>query len=128
MSTTATKAQHARDRARRNRLAAARERRRRLDPEQLAREQRIDEAVVDVELAWERRVAAEQAIHTEELAAGRAIERLLAERLTLADISRLTGLDHSLLRRLKSAIAATASRDQSVQPSVAPSPVRSSSE
>ena len=41
----------------RARLKAARERRLRLDPDQLAREQRIDEAAVDVEVAWEARAA-----------------------------------------------------------------------
>lgn len=48
-------------------------------PEQLARDQRIDEALVDVEVAWQR-AAAEQAVLDAEVAAV-AIERLLAERL-----------------------------------------------
>jgi len=52
---TAAHAQAGRDRARQNRLKAARERRLRLDPDQLAREKRIDAATVDVELAWEAR-------------------------------------------------------------------------
>jgi len=47
-------AQAARNRARDARLKAAGERRLKLDPDQLAREQRIDEAVVDIEVAWER--------------------------------------------------------------------------
>ena len=55
-----------------------RERRLRLDPDQLAREQRIDEAAVDVEVAWEDRAAAEQAVADAEIAAAAAIERLLA--------------------------------------------------
>lgn len=42
-------------RARDARLKAARERRLKLDPDQLARERRIDEASVDVEVAWEER-------------------------------------------------------------------------
>ena len=44
-------AQAGRDRARDARLKAARERRLKMDPDQLAREQRIDEASVDVEVA-----------------------------------------------------------------------------
>jgi hypothetical protein len=52
-------AQAGRDRARESRLKAARERRLRLDPEQLARDRRIDEASVDVEVAWEERAQAE---------------------------------------------------------------------
>jgi hypothetical protein len=47
----AAQAQAGRDRARDARLKAARERRLKLDPDQLAREQRIDEASVDVEVA-----------------------------------------------------------------------------
>ena len=47
----ATQAQAGRDRARTSRLKAAQERRLRLDPEQVAREQRIEEASVDVEVA-----------------------------------------------------------------------------
>jgi hypothetical protein len=44
------------------RLKAVRERRLRLDPDQLAREQRIDETAVGVELAWETRAEAERAV------------------------------------------------------------------
>ena len=98
---TAAQAQASRDRARESRLKAARERRLRLDPDQLAREERIDEAAVDVEVAWENRAAAEQAVTDAEVAAGAAIERLLAERLALKDVVQLTGLDQSTVRRLR---------------------------
>lgn len=54
-------AQAGRDRVRESRLKAALERWRQLDPQQLAREQRIDEATVDVELAWEARAEAARA-------------------------------------------------------------------
>jgi len=57
---TAAQAQAGRDRVRDTRLLQAAERRLRLDPEQLAREQRIDEAVVDVELAWEARAGSSE--------------------------------------------------------------------
>lgn len=90
MGTTA-QAQAGRDRARESRLKAARERRLRLDPDQLAREQRIDEAAVDVEVAWEERTVAEQAVTDAEIAAAAAIERVLAERLAVKDVVRPTG-------------------------------------
>jgi hypothetical protein len=96
---TAAQAQAGRDRARESRLKAARERRLRLDPDQLAREQRIDEAAVDVELACEARTEAERAVADAEVAA--AVERLLAERLAVKDVVQLTGLDQATVRRLR---------------------------
>jgi hypothetical protein len=98
---TAAQAQAGRDRARGARLKAARERRLRLDPDQLAREQRIDEAAVDVEVAWEKRTAAEEAVTDAEVAAAAAIERLLEERLAVKDVVQLTGLDQATVRRLR---------------------------
>src|SRR3954447_16017460 len=98
---TAAQAQAGRDRARESRLKAARERRLRLDPNQLAREQRIDEATVDVEVALEQRRKAEQAVTDAEVAAAAAIERLLDERLVVKDVVRLTGLDQATVRRLR---------------------------
>ena len=95
---TAAQAQAGRDRARVARLKAARERRLRLDP---AREERIDEAVVDVEVSWEERSEAEQAVVDAEVAAAGAIERLLEERLAVKDVVRLTGLDQAIVRRLR---------------------------
>lgn len=97
----ATQALAGRDRARDARLAAARERRLGLDPEQLVRERRIDEASVDVEVAWEERAQAEQAVVDAEVAAAAAIERLLAERLSVKDVMQLTGLDQATVRRLR---------------------------
>jgi len=98
---TAAQAQAGRDRARERRLKAARERRLRLDPDQLAREQRIDEAAVDVEVAWEERTAAEEAVTDAEAAAAAAIERLIGERLAVKDVVQLTGLDQATVRRLR---------------------------
>lgn len=63
---TAARAQAGRDRARERRLQAAQERRLRLDPDQMAREKRIDEATVDVELAREARVECERALESAE--------------------------------------------------------------
>lgn len=97
----AAQAQAGRDRARDARLKAARDRRLKLDPDQLARERRIDEASVDVEVAWEERAQAEQAITDAEIAAAAAIERLVAERLAVKDVMQLTGLDQATVRRLR---------------------------
>src|SRR3954468_23876378 len=97
----AAQAQAGRDRARDARLKAARERRLRLDPDQIARERRIDEAAVDVEVAWEERAQAEQAVAEAEVATAAAIERLVAEKLAVKDIVQLTGLDQATVRRLR---------------------------
>jgi LmbE family N-acetylglucosaminyl deacetylase len=102
---TAAKAQAGRDRARESRLKAARERRRQLDPQQLAREQRIDEATVDVEMAWEARAEAERAMEAAEVAAGTAVERLLGERLSVTDVVELTGLGQSTVRRIRQTVS-----------------------
>jgi hypothetical protein len=102
---TATRAQTGRDRARETRLKAARERRMRLDPELLAREQRIDDATVDVELAWESRADAQRAVEAAEAAAGTAVDRLVDEGLSIARIVELTGVDQTTLRRLRQAKA-----------------------
>jgi hypothetical protein len=109
---TAAQAQAGRDRARGTRLKAARERRLRLDPDQLAREQRIDEAAVDIEVAWEKRTAAEEAVTAAQVAAAAAIERLLEERLTVKDVVRLTGLDQTTVRRLRQLDGRASSSDQ----------------
>ena len=98
---TAANARAGRERARERRLQAVRERRQRLDPDQLAREQRIDEAAVDVELAWEARAEAEQAVADAEVAAAAGVERLLAERLSIKDVVQLTKLDQPTVRRLR---------------------------
>ena len=101
MGSKATQAHAVRDRARDTRLKGARERRLKLDPDQLARDRRIDEASVDVEVAWEDRAEAEQAIADAEVAAAAAIERLLAEKLAVKDVVQLTGLDQATVRRLR---------------------------
>lgn len=101
MGSKATQAQAVRDRARDARLKAARERRLKLDPDQLARERRIDEASVDVEVAWEDRAQAEQAVKDAEVVAAAAIERLLEEKLAVKDVVKLTGLDQAMVRRLR---------------------------
>jgi hypothetical protein len=98
---TAAQSQTGRDRARESRLKAARERRRQLDPDQLARDKRIDDATVDVEVAWEARAEAERAVEASEAEAAAAVERLVAERLSAADVVKLTGLDLATVRRLR---------------------------
>ncbi|QIX27006.1 hypothetical protein ncot_10680 [Nocardioides sp. JQ2195] len=101
MGSKATRAQTVRDRARDARLKVARDRRLKLDPDQLARDRRIDEASVDVELAWEERTRAERAILDAEVAAATAIEQLLAEKLAVKDVVQLTGLNLATVRRLR---------------------------
>ena len=101
MSAQTNNAVKTRHRMRAQRLAEARERRRRLDPAQVARERRIDEAAVDVEEAWEARAAAQAAGQAAELAAAGAIERLVGEKLTVGDVSALTGIDPGTVRRLR---------------------------
>ena len=86
-------------------MKAARERRLRLDPDQAARDKRIDEATVDVEVAWEARAEAERAVAAAEVAAATAVERLLRERLSVREVVNLSGLDHATLRRLRQAKA-----------------------
>jgi len=101
MHTTTGTAVTSRQRAREQRLAGARERRRRLDPERLAREQRIDEATVDVEEAWEAVGQAQAALAAAELTVAIGVERLVAEKVTVAEVAELTGLDQSTIRRLR---------------------------
>jgi hypothetical protein len=113
---TAAQAHAGRDRARESRLKAARERRLRLDPDQLARGKRIDEATVDVELAWEARAEAERAVGVAELAAMAAVEQLLGERLSVGDVVKLTGLDQATVRRLRQAKAAVEEAPASARP------------
>lgn len=100
---TAARAQAGRNRARAKRLKAAQERRLHLDPDQVARDKRIDEATVDVEVAWEARAQAEQAVSDAVSAAAAAVECLLGERLSVGDVAKLTGMEPSTLRRLRKA-------------------------
>lgn len=72
-----------------------------MDPELLARERRIDEAVVDVEVAWEARSEAERAVAAAEAEAATAIERLVNEKLAVKDVVGLTGMDQATVRRLR---------------------------
>ncbi len=115
----AAQAQLGRDRARDARLKAARERRLRLDPDQVARDQRIDEASVDVEVAWEERAQAEQAMADAEVATAAAIERLVAEKLTVKDVVQLTGLDQATVRRLRQLVAGDDTGEDADRPAAA---------
>jgi hypothetical protein len=116
---TAAQARAGRDRARESRLKAARERRLRLDPDELAREQRIDEAAVDVEVAWEARAEAQRAMESSEGAAAAAMDRLMSERLSVADVVKLTGMDQATVRRLRRAKAALETASASPEPTMA---------
>ncbi|WP_246371378.1 hypothetical protein [Nocardioides pelophilus] len=85
----------------------------------MAREQRIDEASVDVEVAWEERAQAEQAIADAEAATAAAIERLVAEKLTVKDIVQLTGLDQATVRRLRQLVAGEDTGEDAGRPAAA---------
>lgn len=115
----AAQAQAGRDRARDARLKAARERRLKMDPDQVARERRIDEASVDVEVAWEGRAQAEQAVADAEAATAAAIERLVAEKLTVKDVVQLTGLDQATVRRLRQLVAGDGTIEDADAPATA---------
>ncbi|MBC7631034.1 hypothetical protein [Aeromicrobium sp.] len=52
-------------------------------------------------MALAPRTVAEQAVTDAEIAAAAAIERVLAERLAVKDVVRLTGLDQATVRRLR---------------------------
>lgn len=91
----------ARQRAREQRLAKARERRLRLDPERLAREERIDETTADVEEARERLSEAQDAVDAAERSIAVGLGRLVAEKLTVGEVAELTGLDERTVRRLR---------------------------
>lgn len=93
--------QAGRGRARDLRLKAAAERRAQLDPAQVARDSRIDEATVDFEVAWDERAQAERERAIAECAAGQAIVRLMTEKVTVKDIAHLTGLELATVRRLR---------------------------
>lgn len=101
MATSTGKALKARERTRESRLVKARERRLQLDPERMTRDRRIDEAVVDLEDARESLAEATAEQAAAELRMAAAVERLLAEKLTMGEVGQLTGLEQPLLRRLR---------------------------
>ena len=98
---TSAQAQAGRERARESRLKSARERRMRLDPDRVARDQRIDDAVVDVELAWEARAEAEGASRTPRARPRQRWSDSWPSGLSVKDVVRLTGLDQPTVRRLR---------------------------
>lgn len=83
-------------------VAAARDRRRGLDPETVAREQRIDEAIVDLEAAWTNRRSVLKQVEEADRSVAEALQRLAAESVTIANIARITALDLADLRRIRS--------------------------
>ena len=100
-STTTGSALRGCQRSREQQLATARERRLHLDPDRLAREQRIDETTVDIEDAWAARDQANAALAAAEHSAAQGIDRLLAPKVTVGELSELTGLDLPTIRRLR---------------------------
>ena len=96
-----TTAAAGRDRARDRRLKAVQARRRALDPVALAREQRIDEAVLDLEDAWLSRRQALVAVERAESLAADAIRRLAGEGVAASGVAHLSGLELGTVRRLR---------------------------
>ena len=96
-----TTAAAGRDRAREGRLKAVQARRRALDPVALAREQRIDEAVLDLEDAWLSRGQALVAVERAESLAADAIRRLAGEGVAASEVAHLSGLELGTVRRLR---------------------------
>ena len=72
-----------------------------LKSRQRAREQRLDDATVDVEDAWEAFTEAQAAVEAAELTVAAGVERLVSEKLTVAEVADLTGLDQATVRRLR---------------------------
>ena len=79
-------------------IEAARQRRRELDPEAVARERRIDEAIVDLEEAWHTRLDALERVGQAEEAVSEALRRLAAENLTVPSIAQIIRVDAAELR------------------------------
>ena len=96
-----TTAAAGRDRARNRRLQAVQARRRALDPVTLAREQRIDEAVLDLEDAWSSRRQALIAVERAESSATSALRRLAKEGVPAGEVAHLSGLELATVRRLR---------------------------
>ena len=90
-----------RDRARESRLRAVQARRRALDPVALAREQRIDDAVLDLEDAWSSRGQALLVVERAESSAADAIRRLAKEGVPASEVAHLSGLELATVRRLR---------------------------
>jgi hypothetical protein len=100
-STMRTTVATGRDRARDRRLKAVQARRRALDPVTLAREQRIDEAVLELEDAWSSRRQALIAVERAESSATSAIQPLAKEGVPASDVAHLSGLELATVRRLR---------------------------
>lgn len=90
-----------RQRARERRLVKVRDRRLHLDPERAERDRRIDEATLDLEDGRDALAKARGAQNAAELRMAVAVRRLVADGLTIAEVSGLTGLEQPLLRRLR---------------------------
>lgn len=98
MSRTGNRAQAARLRAREARLA--------LMVERNAQDQRIEDAVAAVLLAWESRAAAAAQVEQAEVLVGTGLVSLSKEKVPVGDMAVMTGLDEALcVRLLKSAAA-----------------------
>jgi hypothetical protein len=107
MGRTAKSAQGDRAGERDARIARARQRRLELDKDKEARDSRIDQAVANVYLAQDQRDEAAKVIAAAEAKMGKAIVRILAEGVPMAQVAELTELSVNQVQKLKAAAGET---------------------
>jgi len=103
MGRTAKSAQGDRAGEREARIAKAKQRRLELDKDKEARDARIDQAVADVYLAQDERDEAAKVIEAADAKMGKAIVRILAEGVPMAQVAELTELSVNQVQKLKAA-------------------------
>jgi hypothetical protein len=103
MGRTAKSAQGDRAGEREARIAKAKQRRLELDKDKEARDARIDQAVADVYLAQDERDEAAKVIEAADAKMGKAIVRILAEGVPMAQVADLTELSGNQVQKLKAA-------------------------
>jgi len=103
MGRTANSAQGDRAGEREARIAKATRRRLELDKDKEARGARIDHAVADIYLAQDERDEAAKLIEAADAKMGKAIVRILAEGVPMAQVAELTELSVNQVQKLKAA-------------------------
>jgi hypothetical protein len=88
-------------------LVRARERRRELDRDRDAQDQRIEEATAEAFVALDARAEAQEAVEAATAQLGTAVRKLLAEEVTAEKVAALLELDMAEVRRLSKATPTT---------------------
>jgi len=78
-----------------------------LDPDAIARGQRIDAATLDLEDAAGERDKALAAVEAAEAVMSEALGRMFGEGMKLPEVTRLSGLSEAVVRRLKPATSSS---------------------